>query len=137
MIAARSLRAQSALPLLCSRECGPSLAYVLSTRNRDPAVDPLFGAGLDDAAHAMVLECLGEARASQEGRPEPSGYTYQKPVHTRVGPIPRAPLPLPFILQIMKQLLDAASFMHGMPDRPDSLFPQTLRNASLPLQRLV
>ena len=106
---------------LVFEEHGPSLGYVLSQLAREPAVDPLYGRhGLDGPDAELLASTLTAAEAEVvalrggKGKAQPTGYLARAPTRTRVGPIPRPPLPVAFTVDVTRQLLDACDFLHGL-----------------------
>jgi len=127
-------------------QLGPSLGYVLTQWVRAPDEDPVFGDdGLDDDEASLLAEALAKddeeevvKRARGAGKPNLTGYLHRKLPRTRVGPVPRPPLPLDITLEVTKQLLDACAFLHaqGMVHgdiNPDNiLFSDEPMNGALP-----
>jgi serine/threonine protein kinase len=96
---------------------GPSLGYLLSMYSREPKVDPLFGkAGLNELDAEFMASVapwvLDSDKAESDKKQKPTGYLSDPPRMKRKGPVPRPPLPIGFIVEVLQQVCEAVIFLH-------------------------
>lgn len=92
---------------------GPSLGYVLSMCCRAPKVDPLFGKrGLNEVDAQFLSTAAPWVLGDATDRVQGTGYLSEPPRLKRKGPVPRSPLPISFIVDVLRQVCEALVFLH-------------------------
>jgi serine/threonine protein kinase len=81
---------------------------------RPPKEDPLFGArGLNEVdSEYLASVAPWVVSKDNEDKPQSTGYLAEPPRLRRKGPVPRKPLPIGFMVDVLRQVCEAVAFMH-------------------------